>query len=334
MFSIYLGTVVGAGFATGREIAYFFARYGRDGLKGCLVTGVLLGAFGAITITQAKQGASMAELTGCLGGALRMCVIVAGVCVVSGVLASSDRVCMEQLNMPRNFGALLMCGVSYLVIKGGFRRVGVASAVMAPVLLFWAIWLGGSSICEKGEYWYTLGLAGYSEPGWGWLGSALIYFLYNFLVAFPALESASKSVSFLQNGGQNWTTVALAGLTIGLMAFGLCVAELLEPDCLLFEIPALRLSSVRGDVVRGAYFIVLTMALTSTAIGALYGLISGPSRKLPWAPELLSVMAVLLAQLGLGTIVERLYPLLSIGGFLLVFWKLGGVAFQAKNKTK
>ena len=39
--SIYIATIVGAGFASGREIVQFFTSYYRGGFYGILLTGVL-----------------------------------------------------------------------------------------------------------------------------------------------------------------------------------------------------------------------------------------------------------------------------------------------------
>ena len=40
--AVYVGTVVGAGFATGREIVEFFTRFGFIGLIGMLMSGYIL----------------------------------------------------------------------------------------------------------------------------------------------------------------------------------------------------------------------------------------------------------------------------------------------------
>lgn len=39
--AVYVGTVVGAGFATGREIAEFFTKYGFLGFLGILIAGYI-----------------------------------------------------------------------------------------------------------------------------------------------------------------------------------------------------------------------------------------------------------------------------------------------------
>lgn len=331
---------MGAGFATGREIAYFFARYGKDGLKGCLLTGAMLALLGAATAIQTEREGHLQSGNGLWGRFIRLSALIAGICVLSGVLAGCDRVCTEQLSLPRNFGMLFMGILSCAVIRGGFRRVGMASSFMAPLLLIWALWLGGSTICRNRESWLSLGSMADSEPSWDWLFSAVVYVSYNFLIAYRSLERAASFVVSAERKGRRggpgyaWVTAALSGVIIGLMAFAVCVAELLQPDSLLFEVPALRLCAGRGTIAWVAYFVVLTAALASTAVGALYGLAFSLNEGWGRTPEIITAVAAALAQLGLGTIVERIYPILGFAGLILIASELGGVAKLVQNKGK
>src|SRR5690606_9550771 len=44
--AVYIAAVIGAGFASGQEIALFFARYGRAGIWGALLAGFLFSIMG------------------------------------------------------------------------------------------------------------------------------------------------------------------------------------------------------------------------------------------------------------------------------------------------
>jgi uncharacterized membrane protein YkvI len=44
----YIGTIVGAGFATGQEILRFFACYGKPGILGLAVSALLFAFFGYV----------------------------------------------------------------------------------------------------------------------------------------------------------------------------------------------------------------------------------------------------------------------------------------------
>ncbi|NLY67966.1 MAG: hypothetical protein GX069_10455, partial [Tissierellia bacterium] len=46
--SVYIGTVIGAGFASGREILEFFGVYGIKGIFGIIVSGLLFSILGSL----------------------------------------------------------------------------------------------------------------------------------------------------------------------------------------------------------------------------------------------------------------------------------------------
>ena len=47
---IYIGTVIGAGFASGREIIEFFGVYGVKGIFGMIISGVLFSLAGSLLL--------------------------------------------------------------------------------------------------------------------------------------------------------------------------------------------------------------------------------------------------------------------------------------------
>lgn len=48
--SIYIGTVIGAGFASGKEIIEFFGVYGIKGIVGIIISGVLFSILGSLLL--------------------------------------------------------------------------------------------------------------------------------------------------------------------------------------------------------------------------------------------------------------------------------------------
>ncbi len=50
--SIYVGTVIGAGFASGREIIDFFGIYGLKGILGMIIAGILFSLIGSVLLVK------------------------------------------------------------------------------------------------------------------------------------------------------------------------------------------------------------------------------------------------------------------------------------------
>ena len=53
--SIYVGTVIGAGFASGREIIEFFGVYGLKGIVGIIISGFLFSVLGSLLLIKINE---------------------------------------------------------------------------------------------------------------------------------------------------------------------------------------------------------------------------------------------------------------------------------------
>lgn len=143
--AVYVGTVIGAGFATGREIIEFFTRYGMAGTIGVAVSGVLFTWGGARLMVMARRigAASYDELNRYLFGrmlspfvTLVMTAMIAGVTAV--MIAGAGAVFEEQIGWPRQAGVTLTLGLALLVML--FDRKGLfgVNVFVAPMMVLFS----------------------------------------------------------------------------------------------------------------------------------------------------------------------------------------------------
>lgn len=312
LFSIYLGTVIGAGFATGKEIAHFFARHGLGGVGGTAVAGVLLGCFGALA-TQYRDDLHRKETLA--GRVLPLSMAFAQLCVCSSVLAAFGQLFHEEFGLGQSVGAFSMCLLIYLLVKAGFRWVAFASTALVVVLVIWPVWLFLSTAMDFVMWWPTALENSKAMSSRAWLLSALIYAAYNFLIAYPSLRQPALNARS-KLAGAVW--LFTGGLVIGLLAGCICCAELLYPECLFFELPALRLAAKKGYRAWQFYCLALFCALLSTGIGVWHGLFSRLKHKPRGSAEFAMVLALLISRMGLQVIVEELYPVIGLLGLVVV----------------
>ena len=106
--AVYVGTVIGAGFATGREIVEFFTRFGFFGFLGILLSGYLFIFLGAkIMIKSIEiQATSFEEFNEYLFGRklskamnLFTMIMLIGVCAV--MISGAEALFSEQLGFKR-----------------------------------------------------------------------------------------------------------------------------------------------------------------------------------------------------------------------------------------
>lgn len=148
--AVYVGTVIGAGFATGREIMEFFTRYGTAGTVGIIISGCLFIWGGARLMVMARRigAASYDELNRYLFGrmlspfvTLVMTAMIAGVTAV--MIAGAGAVFEEQIGWPRQAGVTLTLGLALLVMlfdRKGLFGVNVFVVPMMMILSV-AVWI-------------------------------------------------------------------------------------------------------------------------------------------------------------------------------------------------
>src|SRR5690606_34805973 len=143
----YIGTVVGAGFATGQEILQFFTKYGSVALLTILLSTALFIWLGTKVMLLAHdiQAASYEDVNKHLFGqkwgarfSLLMLVELFSVAVV--MLAGAGAVFREQLGLSLLLGICITLLLGYVVIMGGMKGImGVNSVVVPMMLLFTGI---------------------------------------------------------------------------------------------------------------------------------------------------------------------------------------------------
>ena len=74
VWAVFVGSVIGAGFASGAETVTFFAVYGTSGLVGALIAGAVLALLGARLMLIARNAGMRMCFAFCSAERLSLCV--------------------------------------------------------------------------------------------------------------------------------------------------------------------------------------------------------------------------------------------------------------------
>lgn len=280
--ALYVGAVVGAGFATGQEVLFFFTRHGTGGLWGALLALVLFAWLGWRLYTWvATRGVTdyrqaLCLLAGRKGGAV-LDILVTGFLWtgLAIVMAGAGALAAEQWGWRYGAGVGMLAAVSAAVTLSGARGVLAANAALVPPLAAGILgllvsqwWHGG-----QGGLWTTPPVyAGRLEEAGGgaWLLSSLLYVGYNGLVVLVAACSVGRQLACLRAPG--WPGF-LGGLGVG----GLVLAVHLTlaagtPVLFDYHVPLGQVASSLGPFLQALYGFTLFAALLTTALATALGL--------------------------------------------------------------
>lgn len=316
----YVGTVVGAGFASGQETLRFFTSYGRLGLVGIALATVLLCVYGALVMELGRRlGARthseiLHHVCGHrLGRIMDWVVTLFLGATLTVMVAGGGAVFTEQLGLTRSLGVILTAGLTGWTILAGMRGIMAANSVVVPVLtitviglVFWSIRFHGlESILVKAVPWPAL------SPVNSWFLASLLYVGYNLVLAISVLGPLGAEI------GDRRALVAGAlagGLALGVLGAGIKLALSAHmPEVGHYEVPLLFLARLHPLPVQWLYTLVLWAEIYTTAIACAYGFATRAAAALRGHYRGVVVMVTAMALLGSGfgfsTLLAVLYPL-------------------------
>jgi len=332
----YIGTVVGAGFATGQEILQFFTKYGSVALFTILVSTALFVWFGTKVMLLAHdiKAASYEDLNKHLFGkkwgerfSLLMLVELFSVAVV--MLAGAGSVFREQLGLSFMLGIGVTLLLGYFVIMGGMKGIMTVNSIVVPMMLiFTAIVFYQTTQNADFQTFGWLHQGDPYPPGRAWI-APLLYAAFNLASAQAVLVPLGAAV---EDRGAIRLGGAIGGLGLGaLLIVGHISLSTHAPVIFQYEIPMGLVVAGMGTVVHFMYLLLIYAEIFTTFIGNILGLSLQVEQRLRLKRRTIVVAALLLcfgiSFVGFKALLSTLYPFF---GLLSLAWFAAVVARQGR----
>lgn len=322
----YIGTVVGAGFASGREIVEFFVQYGFQGFVGILVAALLFVWAGVrVMIVAFRLKANSYQemnnyLFGRVVGPLFNLILLAVLLGTSAVmLAAIGTLFHGSFHLPAQAGIWLSMVWIYLVTRRGLAAIHSVNSLFVPTLIGFTL-----LIFFYSEPWHAdTANQMIVEPGnpWTWLRSPLAYAALNVSLAQAVLvpigrESRSERPLIL--GGM------LGGLGIGLLLLlAYWSMSVHMPAVVTADMPMIYILTGLGRGVALLFALLVFAEIFSTLVANVFGIVQQLKQWISLPPTLLIlvILAVcyLISLVGFPSLLSILYPFFGQIVFLFLF---------------
>ncbi|GAW90915.1 YkvI family membrane protein [Calderihabitans maritimus] len=324
----YVGTVVGAGFASGQEVLQFFGFYGKWGLIGIIISTVLFIFFGIsiMELGHELKAKSHLPVIRAAGGRWTGTAIDAVITFfLFGALvtmaAGAGAIFVEQFKLPALWGSLLMVILTLVTVLLGISRVIESISFIAPILLTSVLVLSLATVFSNPQAfivnlnWSNTAKA--AVPYWPL--AAILYASYNLVLAVAVLAPLGA----LSEPGKLRLGAVWGGLGLGIGVLAIVAAILTTaPQVTGLEVPMIAIAGRISPLARTAYSVVLFAEVYTTAVASLYGFASRltdpDSNNYKWLVTGASGVAFASAQFGFSNIVGTLFPAVGIAGLLLL----------------
>ena len=323
----YIGTVVGAGFATGKEIVEFFINSGISGLFGIFLTGL-----GFIWIgTKIMRMSSRYRLDSyqtfnhyLFGKKLGMIINALFLIILFGttsvMIAGTGSLFQEQLGIGKIWGIFFIALSCFLAMLKGFQGILTVNSFIVPIMISFTLLIALFTLnnhpLSHGTFMPSK-LWGDSE----WFINAIIYVSYNLTMSIVVLTPLGHKIhdeKLLKWGG----FIGGLGLTIILLSSFFILFTL--PHVKTFNIPMAQAIKSYGPLIHYFYIAVVFGEIFSTVIGNVFGLSSQLQNWLHLSRNkiilFILLVCVCISQSDFGVLLAFFYRLFgNIGMFILFF---------------
>lgn len=324
IFAIFFGTIIGAGFASGREVYIYFARFGGWGIIATFLAGVLFFLLGYMFLKlgrKIKVDTLYQFLYATFGRFTKIVEIIIALSymvVISAMLAGFDSI--QKILFPNSGFPLLQILSTILCVIitiGGIKNITKINFIVLPTILIFFVVIFISSIVNKEQ---SIAFVVFDNSILALISpfiSAIIFVCSNmFLTGFILLKAGDRS-----NDDIDKKASLITGLAIFIIIFFSCFSIAINPSCLNFDMPFLLLSFKVGDIFIYYSVIVLWCAIFTSAVASLYTL-SWWLNSYIKSPKLSVIVCAcagfIISKMGFSAIVDLFYPLTGIMDIVFV----------------
>ncbi len=320
----YIGTVVGAGFASGQEILQFFTRYGwmatiTIGIATLLFTwlGIKLMLMAGAMNAKSYEDLNRVLFGKRIGNAVSLLTMVSLLGVSTVMLAGAGSVFSEQLDLPYQFGLIFTLTAAYVLLVRGMDAIMAVNSVVVPLMAVFSILVVWNALDTPGAAnWLRL------ESDYSTLRIWMAPFLYAaFNLTMSQAVLVPLGVKVKDRQALIWGGV-LGGVTIGFMLMAAHFALSSQmPGILQFDIPMGQLIQRVGGLLQWLFLFVIYGEIFTTLLADVYGLCLQIEQRFRWSYQIVLpgvlVFSYAISQIGFKTLISSLYPLF---GMLSMVW--------------
>jgi uncharacterized membrane protein YkvI len=301
----YVGTLIGAGFASGREIALFF---GSGNIFNVIIAGLLLGFFAYVFLELGRT--TTTDITRELFPKTYRVfdVFVSGVNLVifCAMLAGAELAVRALLNL--NGGGLITGLVAVAIVGTNMEGLKIFNVLTTPLIIIFVVTLFilSPDISFAGEVNIV---------------SPLLYSAFNVLTGGFLIARMGKGIS-------KGISVATAAIITVILTFLLCVVYLLVKNYMTADMPIVQIASALriGKIASVVIFVAI--------LGTMAGTLAVASRGNTRHAVVITAIGFVVSLLGFSNIVNITYPVIGIFGIFLSLFATLKLLFRRKNAIK
>lgn len=324
--AVFIGLVIGAGFASGREIFEYFSIPSSTDFTGIVIATISFAAICYIIMKLAQKhqcsdfDSLLSSLSGQFAPFVRFFMFSYMFCGFFIMLAACGVLAEETFEISPQYGIWLLAIVCFGVFSFDIKGLVAFNTVLVPLMVAGMVFVCFSSLFQPLPVFLDFNRIK-TNP----IISSLCYVSYNTITAGAVLVPLSVTASKKQLLGASAISGGILGLLIFIVWFTM---NTFFDHLMLSEMPLLDLAADKGKFTTFIYTLVLFMALCTTAVSQGFGILSkfkfAKTSHRIFSAAVLCLFAIPFAGFGFSSLVSNLYSAFGYVGLVwtgVVIWK-------------
>ena len=325
---VIIGTLIGAGFASGQEIYIFFFSHGMKGLLGIVISSSLMGIviYQSLKIIKTEEintykefldcilkNNKFSKITNIINFIINTFILVTFFIMIAGFGAYFE----QELGIRSIIGSCLLAISCFILFMTSTKGMIKINAILVPILISF-LGILGVLILPK-THWENLGNYIIEVNHSNYILNAILYTSYNSILLIPVLITLKN---YLKNKKQIFcisTITAIITIILSIIIFLILIK--VDVDITKLEMPAVYVISNMFGILKYGYGFVILASIFTTAISlgnSFLNNISKNKQQYIKIAIIITIISILVSKVGFSNLVNVLYPVFGYLGFVQI----------------
>ena len=323
---VIIGTLIGAGFASGQEVYLFFFSYGMKGLIGILISSIIIGVviYSTFNILNKYKINTYKDFLNILipkntklkiiaNFIINIFILITFFIMIAGFGAYFE----QEIGINRLVGSLILAIITFIVFMTSIKGVVKVNELIVPILIGFIFIIGIISIKNI----HILKLENYviRTNYTNFALSAVLYSSYNSILLIPVLITLNNYVKNKKQIFYISFISAIVTILLSVIIFLLLVR--VDVDISKLEMPVVYVVSNMFKILRYIYGVIILGSIFTTAISLGVSFLQNTAKNKKGYTQISIIMcitSVIISKFGFSNLVSLLYPIFGYLGLIQI----------------
>ena len=328
---VIIGTLIGAGFASGQEVYLFFYSYGIKGIIGIFISSILMGIVIYKTLILVKENdinnykdllyllikneenKIFLNIKNIINIIINMFILITFFIMIAGFGAYFE----QELGINSLIGSSILAILCFFVFRTNQKGVVKVSEILVPILI---VFITIISILNLKDFDIN-NIKNYliNNNSYNFLLSSVVYCSYNSILLIPVLITLKN---YINNKRQVIGISAISIIIIVLLSISLFfILTKVDVDISKLEMPAVYVVSKMFKLFEIIYGFIILGSIYTTAVSLGNSFLQNVSKNKKSYTHIAFIMcitSIAISQIGFSNLINYLYPIFGYLGIVQI----------------